>query len=240
MAALFISAKLLGWWHDDQTYIETMSLSFGLARRAEPADLQRMSELPKNPGLTPIGPRSLAFCSPNHSREVLASYFETFPEGIFVSEYDGDIVGLACAIRASGRDVDEPIAWSEGAKRGTPLSHQSDGEWLYVSRLAYTTAPGHAHLSREVGPLLAALQGLAEKLDLSGVAVALRFPGYRERSGATSFQRARIEDRHAHVRSGLNPIGVAYCQDFRHRFALPNYLGDGRNFALMVWNRVSD
>ena len=234
------SAKLLNYPQTYQLPTEPMSSNFGIARRAEPKDLKRMYELPSSPGLTSIGPRSLAFCHPNHSRETLACYFETFPQGIFVSEYDGGIVGFACAIRAPGNVVDEPNTWSDPTVNRALLSHQEGGEWLYVSRLTYTAGPGHAHLSNEVGPLLAALQGLAKQLDLSGVAVALRFPGYRERSGTTPFQRACIDDQHNQVRSGLNPIGVAYYQGFRHHLALPNYLGDGQHFALMVWNRLSD
>lgn len=214
-----------------------MSQSFELARRAEPEDLEQLSALPKNPGHTSIGPRSLAFCHPNHCKETLGGYFETFPQGIFVSEVDGHIVGSVFAIRVPRNVVEEPITWSEGTETGTPLGHIEAGEWLYVSRLAYTAGPGHAHISNEVGPLLVALQGLANRLDLAGVAVALRFPGFRERAGTTSFQRECIDDQHSQVRSGLNPIGVAHCQNFRHYLALPNYLGDGRHFALMVWSR---
>lgn len=217
-----------------------MSSSFELARRAEPEDLKQLSALPKKPGHTSIGPRSLAFCHPNHSEETLEGYFETFPQGIFVSEVDGHIVGFVSAIRVPSNVVEEPINWSEGTETGTPLGHIEAGEWLYVSRLAYTSGPGHAHISNEVGPLLTSLQGLAERLDLAGVAVALRFPGFRERSGTTSFQRACIDDQHNQVRSGLNPIGVAHYQGFRHYLALPNYLGDGCHFALMVWSRQHD
>ena len=208
-----------------------------MARRAEPKDLKPMSELPKKPGHTSIGPRSLAFCHPNHGKETLEGYFKTFPSGIFVSEDGGDIVGFACAIRAPGNVVDEPITWSDGTASGTPLSHHADGEWLYVSRLTYTAGPGHAPICQEVGALLAALQGLAEQLDLAGVAVGMRFPGFRERSGTTLFQSACIDDQHNQVRSGLHPIGVAHYQNFRHCLALPNYLGDGCHFALMVWRR---
>ena len=240
MTALSLSDKSLTWLQPDQLPSNTMSSRIAMARRAEPKDLEPMSVLPKVPGHTSIGPRSLAFCHPNHSKETLEGYFDTFPSGIFVSEDSGHIVGFACAIRARRNVVDKPITWSDGTSSGTPLSHQADGEWLYVSRLTYTAGPGHAHISQEVGPLLAALQGMAEQLDLAGVAVGMRFPGFRERSGTKSFQRACIDDHHDQVRSGLHPIGVAYSQNYRHCLALANYLGDGRHFALMVWKRYAD
>ena len=92
-----------------------------------------------------------------------------------------------------------------------------------------------AHLIQEIGLLLSALKELALKEGLAGVAVATRFLGFRERAGTTEYQRSCIDDPHHQVRSGLDPTGVAYHTGFRHCLALPNYLGDGRHFALMVW-----
>jgi len=209
------------------------------ARRAKLEDLAAMSRLPKRPGRTPIGSRSLVFCHPDHSKEKLEAYYSTFPQGIFISELDGDIIGFACAIRISEKVIEEPIPWSDGTENETVLSHQKQGSWLYVSRMAYTAGPGHAHLSQEIGTLLVAFQNLAVKQNLAGIAVATPFPGYRERSGTSPFQRSCIDDPRNQVRSGMHPIGVAHHAGFRHCLALPNYLGDARHFALMVWNRTS-
>lgn len=217
-----------------------MSSKYTAARRAKLEDLAEMSRLPKRPGHTSIGPRSLAFCHPNHSKEMLEAYFSMYPQGIFVSEEDDHIISFACAVRTSKKAIEEPISWSDAIDDEKTLGHQKRGEWLYVSRLAYTVGPGHAHLTKEIGPLLAALQDLAVKQDLAGVAIATRFPGFRERSGTTPFQRSCIDDPHNQVRSGLNPTGIAYHAGFRHCLALPKYLGDGSHFALMVWRRNGD
>lgn len=214
-----------------------MPAKYPKARKAKLQDLTVMSMLPKRPGNTSSGPRSLAFCHPNHSQETLERYYSTYPEGILVGEDNGRIVSFACAIRTSGKVVEAPITWSEGAESQTDLSHQKNGRWLYVSRLTYTAGPGHAHIGCEVGSLLTSLQDLAVKRDLFGVAFAARFPGFRQRSGTSPFQRAAIEDQDDEVRSGLHPIGVAHYIGFRHCLALPDYLGDGRHFALMVWKR---
>ena len=168
---------------------------------------------------------------------MLASHFSVFPQGIFVSEDDGHVIGFACAIRTTEKMMEEPIAWSDIAGNGEALGHNEKGEWLYVSRLTYTAGPGHAPVTNEIGPLLNALKNLADEQSLAGVAIALRFHGFRERSGATTFQRTCIDDPRNQVRSAMNPIGVAYDIGFRHHLALPNYLGDARHFALMVWRR---
>jgi hypothetical protein len=214
-----------------------MSLKYLAARKAKLEDLAEMSGLPKRPGHTSIGPRSLAFCHPNHSKKTLQAYFSMYPQGIFVSEEDDHIISFAGAGRTSTKAIEEPIAWSDATDSERALSHQKQGEWLYVSRLAYTAGPGHAHLTKEIGPILTALQDLAVKQGLTGVAIATRFPGFRERSGTTSFQRSCIDDPRHQVRSGLSPTGIAYHAGFRHCLALPKYLGDGGHFALMAWRK---
>ena len=217
-----------------------MPTNYNAARRAKLEDLAAMSRLPKRPGHNSVGPRSLAFCHPNHSKDTLEAYFSIYPQGIFISEVEDSIISFACAVRTDAKTIEEPIAWTDATESETALRHHKKGEWLYVSRLAYTAGPGHAHLTEEIIPLLIALQDLAVTQDMAGVAIAVKFPGFRERSGTTAFQRLCINDRHNQVRSGLDPVGVAYHAGFRHGLALPNYLGNGRHFALMVWQRDSD
>ncbi len=214
-----------------------MPSKYTAARRAKLEDLAEMSRVTKRPGRNSVGSRSLAFCHPNHSKETLQAYFSMYPQGIFVSEEGERIISFACAVRTSTKAIEEPIAWSDVTDGEKTLGHQKRGKWLYVSRLTYTAGPGHAHVSKEIGPLLTALQDLAVKQGLAGVAFATRFPGLRERSGTTAFQRSCIDEPHHQVRSGLAPTGISYQVGFRHCVSLSNYLGDGRHFALMVWRR---
>ncbi len=210
-------------------------MKYKAARRAKLVDLEPMLQLPKKPGHNSVGKRSLAFCHPNHSRETLETYFGTFPQAMFVSEEEDQIISFACAIRTSGKPTQEPIVWSDATGDGATLNHDKNGAWLYVSRLAYTAGPGHAHVSKEIGPLLVSLQELAVRLKLQGVAFPTRFSGFRERSGTTEFQRTTIDDKGSLERSGLRPLGIAFQAGFEHEIALPNYLGDGKHFAMMVW-----
>jgi hypothetical protein len=212
-------------------------VNYEAGRNANQKDFDAVLNLPERPGMTSIGPRSLAFCHPGHSRTALTPYFQSFPEGIFLSEEAGQITGFACAIRTSKQRIDTAHTWFQATSEGSGLSHLEDGQWLYVARFAYTAGPGHAPLLSELAPILIALQNLAASLDLEGVAFPTRFPGFRERFDPTAFQRSCIENPQDQVRSAMNPIGVAYYLGFRHRIALPKYLGDMKNFALMVWRR---
>lgn len=210
-------------------------MRYAAGRCAEKDDFKVMLHLPAHPGKDTVGPRSLAFCHPNHSEKVLEIYFSAFPQGIFVSEEDGQIISFACAIRTSERLIKVPIAWSEATCESRRLAHDPEGDWLYVGRLAYTAGPGHAHVSVEIGPLLVALQEMAVALNLKGVAFPAPFPGFRERSGTSKFQCSTIEESYSPVRSGLHPIGIAVDAGYQHEIALPNYLDNGKHFALMAW-----
>ncbi len=214
-----------------------MHRTFEPAKRANLGDLAAMTSLPKRPGQTSIGPRSLAFCHPNHSKETLEAYFSIYPSGIFVSERDGEIISFLCAIRTTQKSITEPNVWSDAFARDARVSHHKSGDWLYIKRLTYTAGPGHAHLSHEIGPLLTALQQQCSELELAGIAFPVRVSGLSERSGTDEFQRSKIDDPSSFDRSGLRPLGIAYYLGFRHLLALPNYLGDAQHFALMCWER---
>lgn len=214
-----------------------MHRTFKSARRANLGDLAAMTSLPKRPGQTSVGPHSLAFCHPNHSKETLEAYFSIYPSGIFVSERDGEIISFLCAIRTTQKSIAEPIVWSDAFTRDTQVAHHKSGDWLYVKRLTYTAGPGHAHLSHEIEPLLTALQEQCSKLDLAGIAFPVTFSGLTDRPGTNEYQRSKIDDPSSFDRSGLRPLGIAYYIGFRHQLALPNYLGGARHFALMVWER---
>lgn len=215
-------------------------MQYEAARSANQDDFEAMLSLPERPGKNSVGRRSLVFCHPNHSRAALDRYFQVFPDGIFISEQAGQMISFACSIRTSQESIEAARNWSQTINENAGLAHQQDGQWMCVGRLAYTASPGHAHLSSELGPILVALKKLSVTLELEGVAFPSHFPGLGERSGTTTFQRSCIADPNNQVRSGLNPIGTAYHDGFRHGVALPNYLGDGRHFALMVWRRNSD
>ena len=122
--------------------------------------------------------------------------------------------------------------------------HDREGQWLYVCRMLLTCGAGHQSLGPELSPLLEGMKTLAVQVGLAGVAVALPFPGLRERSGRTLHQRQCFEEGAQHrggagrlvgvTGSGVS-INVAFDAGFTHQIALPNYTGGPKHFALMVW-----
>ena len=210
-------------------------MMFSIARTATRGDLADMASLPERPGRNSVGPRSLAYRHPHRAEEGVEAHFPAYPEGTFISEEEGQIVGYVCSVRVSEDLITTPAKWADLFHGRTEFAPQTTGGWLYVSHFACTAGPGHAHLSNEIGPLLTALQHHASQRDLTGVTFPAPFLGRRDRSETDAFQRSIIADPRSQERSGLRPIGVAYALEFRHGIALPNYLGEGRNFALMVW-----
>jgi len=206
-----------------------------VARLVQQTDINSIAQWPDRAGTTSIGPRGLAWVQPNHTYDALTDCIQRFPEGAFVSEDADAAIGFVSAIRLPAELVLSPHEWTSITANGTGASHDEFGDWLYACRLVLTVGPGHAPLMDELIPLLQALIGLAKATALTGVAIAVPFPGFNERSGTTEFQRASIAEPHDIVRSALHPIGCAVHVGFRHEIALPRYLGGARHAALMTW-----
>ena len=206
-------------------------------------DLNAIVKLQDNPGVDTLGQRSLAFVHPEHSGATVNACFDRFPQGAFVSENGGRIIGYANAIRLQPSVALTTHDWITATRDGSGISHDPAGSWLYVCRMLLTAGAGHQSLGPELSPILVSLKTLAEQAGLEGVAIALPFPGKRERSGTTEFQKKALEEGakdwgHPHLSGAMGPsasINVALSDEFNHRIALPNYAGKFKHFALMVW-----
>lgn len=213
------------------------------ARTVNHDDLNAIVELQDNPGVDTLGQRSVAFVHPEHSGATVNACFDRFPQGAFVSENGGRIIGYANAIRLQPRVVLTTHDWITATRDGSGISHDPAGSWLYVCRMLLTAGAGQQSLAQELSPLLVSLKTLVEQAGLDGVAIALPFPGLRERSGTSVFQKQVLEEGPKKSgRPGLPgalgasaTINVALSDGFNHQVALPNYVGTYRHFALMVW-----
>jgi len=207
------------------------------ARPVHQNDFDAILGLSMDPGRTSAGKRSIAVCYPKLTSETLRSCFEVFQRGAFVCEVDENIIGYAGSIRLQRQIALTPHLLAEITGGGNDLCHDPDGNWLYVCHLIITVGPGHSPLLLELRPLLDAFKILVLELSLEGVVFAAPFPGFSNRSGTTNFQRSCIQDPHAFVSSAHHAIGCALTAGFKHEFAVPNYHGSGRHFALMAWRR---
>lgn len=206
-------------------------------------DLNAIVKLQDNPGVDTLGQRCVAFVHPEHSGATVNACFDRFPQGAFVSENGGRIIGYANAIRLQPRVALTTHDWITATRDGSGISHDPAGSWLYVCRMLLTAGASHQSLARELSPLLVSLKALVEQAGLDGVAIALPFPGKRERSGTTEYQKLALEEGakdsgRPRLSGAMGPsasINVALSDGFNHQIALPNYVGISKHFALMVW-----
>ncbi len=68
---------------------------------------------------------------PRYSDEALIGQINNFPEGQFVAEYDGVIVGYAATICVSGAIALKPHTWRQVTGDGYCMTHNPSGDYLY-------------------------------------------------------------------------------------------------------------
>ncbi|MBI1493604.1 hypothetical protein [Halocynthiibacter styelae] len=188
--------------------------------------------------------RCVAYVYPDQSAANVAACFDQFPQGAFASEEPGRMIGYLNAIRLPSRIALSVQGWDAATGNGAGSAHDPAGSWLYVCRMLLTADAGHQSLSPELSPLLRALKALAIQENLEGVAIALPFPGKRERSGTTEFQKqclleGRGVDGQPYLSGIMGPsetINVALREGFEHLIALPDFLERASHFALLVWH----
>lgn len=138
-----------------------------------------------------------------------------FPEGQFVAEYDGKVVGH-CATFIVSEDVGlKPHNWVEITANGFASRHDPDGDYLYGMEVAVD--PDYRRL--RIGQrLYRARKKLCEDLNLNGIIFGGRMPGYRRRQRqfpepldyikAVQAREIRDVTINFHIANGFEPIGV--------------------------------
>ncbi|HTH28421.1 MAG TPA: carbon-nitrogen hydrolase family protein [Sphingobium sp.] len=171
----------------------------------------------------------------NYAPAMVRGQINNFPEGVFVALYDNRVVGYCATMRVS-----QPMAfgahdWEEITANGFGTRHTPAGEWLYGYELAVDPKLRGLRIGQR---LYDARKALAEQLDLHGIVIAGRMPGFsrarrkvdgpedylaRVASGKLSDQVLSFQ-----LRNGFEPIGVL------HRY-LPEDKVSGGHAAHLVW-----
>ena len=174
-----------------------------------------------------------------YTQEMLLGQQARFPQGQFVAEYDGCLVGFCATFR-----IDETLAmarhdWLTITGGGFASRHDPRGDWLYGMEICVDPEYRNLRIGRR---FYRRRRELCEDLNLKGIVFAGRLPGFarwQRRSGgevddyidevrggsrrdsALSFQ----------LRNGFEPIGV-----------LPRYLPEDRasaGYAVhLVWRNA--
>jgi predicted amidohydrolase/GNAT superfamily N-acetyltransferase len=174
-------------------------------RRANVADAAAIAEL---------GERVYA-PAPSLSRRMINGQIHNFPEGQFVAEFDGRVVGHCATFIISGDLALKPHSWREITGNGFASRHDPDGDYLYGMEVIVD--PGFRRL--RIGQrLYRARQHLCEEWSLKGIIFGGRMPGYRRRQRQYSDPLAYVKAVQArefrdatvnfHLANGFEPIGA--------------------------------
>ncbi|MGF1454425.1 MAG: GNAT family N-acetyltransferase [Alphaproteobacteria bacterium] len=158
-----------------------------------------------------------------------------YPQGQFIVEYEGTVVGYAACFRISEREGMAPHTWSQITGAGFAARHDPLGDWLYGMEVCVD--PNHRRL--RIGQrLYDARRQLCESEEIKGIVFGGRLPGWSRRRKTypdpmvyvEAVRNKEISDPTVafFLRSGFEPIGV-----------LKNYLPEDKNSGgaaiHMVW-----
>lgn len=117
-----------------------------------------------------------------YSEDTLQGQITNFPEGVFVVEDRGELVGYSASIRLKGKRIFRPHTWAQITGGGYGTTHQTDGEYLY----GYETCVDPDMRGTRIGQrLYNARKDLAKYLRLKGIVFVGRIPGFSKKKNIT-------------------------------------------------------
>ncbi len=150
-----------------------------------------------------------------HSPEMLRGQQAHFPQGQFVAEYDGKVVGYCATFRIDEATALAPHSWLEITGGGFASRHDPEGNWLYGMEVVV-----HPDLrGMRIGQrLYRARKKLCTDLKLRGIVFGGRLPGLgkaiKRYGSADMYVKAVLEGRRRdptlsfQLRNGFEPIGL--------------------------------
>ncbi len=137
-------------------------------RRAKRADIDGLAEL-SNRVYDP---------QPGHSKRSLRAQLNNFPDGQFVAEYDGKIVGHAATFIIDEATALKPHTWDEITGQGFAARHNDDGDVLYGMEVSVDPRFRRLRIGQR---LYDARRQLCQTLGLKGIVFGGRMPGLHRR-----------------------------------------------------------
>jgi len=197
-------------------------------RRAVPADIEGVVRLVgrvyPNMGTYPL--------------RTVKGQLSNFPEGQFIVEYEGEIVGYAASFMIKEADAFEPHDWASITGGGYGSRHNPNGDWLYGMEVCVDPDRRRLRIGER---LYDARKALCENKNLKGIVFGGRLPGWRRRRREYPNPMdylAAVRDRKA-----VDPVvNFQFRQGFEACAILENYLpsdkDSGGAAALMVWRNA--
>lgn len=109
------------------------------------------------------------------SNEQLENHIKVFPEGQFVAEFDGAIVGTASSLIIFWEEYGPLKNWGEITGKGTFDTHKPDGKTLYGAEVCVDPELRKRGIGKKI---YAARKKLCKELNLKRIIAAGRIPNY--------------------------------------------------------------
>jgi len=170
------------------------------------------------------------------ARHHLEAHLDAFPEGQLVAALDGDLVASSTSLRVPREAALAPHTWMSLTGGCELVNHDPQGDVLYGLELVVD--PRRRGLG--VGQLVyRARKVLARELDLWGIAIGGRMPGFREAlARSPGLTAERYAEQVAAGRRRDPVLGPQLAAGFRLEGVLENYVVDPasrHHAALMTW-----
>lgn len=166
---------------------------------------------------------------------VLRGQISNFPEGQFVVEYEGEIVGYAASIMLKEAVALSKHNWAGITGAGYGSSHNPNGDWLYGMEVCVDPARRRLRIGER---LYDARKSLVENLELKGISFGGRIPGWTKRRKTYPNPLAYLNA--VKERKVIDPVvNFQFRQGFEVHGILENYLpvdtASGGFAAHMIW-----
>lgn len=152
---------------------------------------------------------------PPYTPGMLRGQIAGYPDGQFVVEYEGEVIGYAASFRIDEKTAMAPHTWAEITGGGYGSRHDPLGEWLYGMEVCVDPDRRRLRIGQR---LYDARTGLCEAQNLKGIVFGGRMPGLARKK--KSFERPedyldavtarKLNDPVIgfHLRAGFEPAGV--------------------------------
>lgn len=170
-------------------------------------------------------------------KEHLESHLSIFPEGQFVAEYDGEIIGSCSSLIINFDEYDDRHTWADVTDNGYITNHNPDGYNLYG--IEVMVHPEYRRM--KIGHrLYEERKELVRALNLKSIIIGGRIPNYHKYADQMS-PREYVNEVSLHII--YDPVlSFQLLNGFSLMRINPNYLPDdmqsNKYATLMEWNNV--
>ncbi len=110
-----------------------------------------------------------------YSKKMLSGHIRNFPEGQFIAEYDGEIVGHAATFVIDEKTAMSKHSWKEITGNGYASRHNPDGDILYGMEVCVDAEMRGLRIGQRLYNMR---KKLCVEMELAGIVFAGRLPGY--------------------------------------------------------------